>query len=149
MKTLKSLFIVALMGFVVSTAPAADKKVVGGPKGGRLLEMDAPRAEFFVEKDKTVSLTFYDANLKPVAVTEQTATATAETKTKAGKVKMEFEKKGDALVSKTALPEGEGYNVVVQVKAKADGKPKNFRISLDLNTCGECKRAEYACTCGH
>ena len=62
---------------------------------------------------------------------------------------MEFEKKGDALVSKTKLPEGEGYNIVVQFKQTADGKPQNIRFKLDMHTCGECKRAEYACTCGH
>ena len=62
---------------------------------------------------------------------------------------MEFEKKGDALVSKTKLPEGEGYNIVVQFKQTADGKPQNIRFKLAMHTCGECKRAEYACTCGH
>ena len=53
------------------------------------------------------------------------------------------------LVSKTPLPEGDGYNVVVQIKAKPDAKPKNFRIKYDTGTCGECKRPQYACTCGH
>jgi hypothetical protein len=50
----------------------------------------------------------------------RTGTATAETNV--GKVKLEFEKKGDALVSKTPLPEGDGYNVVLQVRAKADSR---------------------------
>jgi hypothetical protein len=144
MKTFRSLFIVALLGFVASTVHA-DKKVQAGPKGGRLLEMDAPRAEFFVEKDRKVSLTFYDAKLRAVSVSDQTATATAETKV--GRIKIEFEKKGDILISKTPLPEGEGYNVVLQVKAKPDARPKNFRIPLELHTCGGCNRAEYACTC--
>ena len=144
MKSIAKIMCLAVFGLGITFAHA-DKKIVGGPKGGRLLENESPRAEFFVEKDKTVSLTFYDANLKPVPVSDQTATATAETKD--GKKKIEFEKKGDVLVSKTPLPEGEGYNVVLQLKAKPDAKPKNFRIPLQLHTCESCKRAEYACTC--
>jgi hypothetical protein len=144
MKTLKTLFVATLLAFTITTLHA-DAKVQTGPKGGRLLETDAPRPEFFVEKDRKISLTFYDAKSKPVAVTAQTATATAETKQ--GRVKLEFEKKGDILVSKTALPEGEGYTVVLQVKATPEAKPKNFRIPLVLHECGACKRAEYACTC--
>jgi hypothetical protein len=68
---------------------------------------------------------------------------------KGGKVTMEFEKQDGALVSKTKLPDGEDYNLVVQFKQSAAAKPQNFRFKLDLGTCGECKRAEYACICGH
>lgn len=48
------------------TLNAADKKHLGGPKGGRLLEKTEPKAEFFLEKDHTATITFYDAALKPV-----------------------------------------------------------------------------------
>ena len=129
------------------TATAADKKVEGGPKGGRILEKTSPKAEFFVEKDKTVTIAFYDANLKPVPAADQSVTVQADAKD--GKVKLEFEKKGDSLVSKSKLPEGDGYNVVVQFKQTAEAKPVNLRFKLDMHTCGECKRAEYACSCGH
>lgn len=124
---------------------SAAEKVEAGPKGGRLLGKTTPMAEFFVEKDKTVSINFYDASSKPVAPTDQTVTAVAEVKK--GKEKLEFEKKGDALVSKTKLPEGDGYTVVVQLSPKAGAKPQNFRIKYDPSTCGGCKHAEYACTC--
>jgi hypothetical protein len=144
MKSLAKIICLAVLCLAASFAHA-EKKVVGGPKGGRVLENESPRAEFFIEKDKAISLTFYDANLKPVPVTEQTATATAETKD--GKKKIEFEKKGDVLVSKIPLPEGDGYNIVLHLKSKPDAKPKNFRIPLQLHTCEGCKRAEYACTC--
>lgn len=128
------------------TTLAADK-IEGGPKGGRILEKTSPKAEFFVEQDKTISITFYDAAMKPVPAADQSVTVIADAKT--GKEKMEFEKKGNALVSKTKLPAGDGYNLVVQFKEKADAKPQNFRFKLDLGTCGECKRAEYGCICGH
>jgi hypothetical protein len=126
-------------------ASAADKKHLGGPKGGRLLEKTEPKAEFFLEKDHTATITFYDAALKPVPAGEQIVAVVAEAKD--GKQKVEFEKKGDVLVSKGKLPEGDGYNVVVQFKEKADAKPQNFRFKLDTSECGSCKRAEYACTC--
>lgn len=124
---------------------AAAEKVEGGPKGGRILEKTKPKAEFFVEKDKTVSITFYDAAGKATAPSDQSVTVIADATT--GRQKLEFEKKGDALVSKTKLPEGDGYNVVVQFKQTADAKPQNFRFKYDSHTCGGCKRAEYACTC--
>jgi hypothetical protein len=147
MKTSKLIHaLIAAFTLAAFSAVGADQ-IIGGPKGGRLLENHAPRAEFFVEKDRTVAITFYDAALKALPPGEQVVTAVAEPKS--GKVKMEFEKKGDTLVSKTPLPEGNGYNVVVQIKAKPDAKPQNFRIKCDTGTCGECKRPEYACTCGH
>ncbi len=125
------------------TAAAAEKKIEAGPKGGRILDKTSPKAEFVVEKDHSVTIAFYDADLKPVAVADQNVTVVA------GKSKLEFEKKGDVLVSKTKLPEGDGYNLVVQFKQTADAKPTNLRFKLDMHTCGECKRAEYACTCEH
>jgi hypothetical protein len=127
------------------TLHAADKKHLGGPKGGRLLEKTEPKAEFFLEKDHTVTINFYDATLKMVPATTQSVTVIADAKD--GKKTVEFEKKGDVLVSKTKLPESDGYNVVVQFKQTADAKPQNFRFKLETHTCGGCQRAEYACTC--
>ncbi|MBM3836607.1 MAG: hypothetical protein FJ398_01385 [Verrucomicrobia bacterium] len=127
------------------TVNAADKKHLGGPKGGRFLEKTEPRAEFFLEKDHTVTITFYDAALKLVPVATQVVTVIAEAKT--GRTKLEFEKKGDVLVSKAKLPAGDGYNLVVQFKQTPESKPQNHRFKLDLSTCAGCKRAEYACIC--
>jgi hypothetical protein len=130
------------------TTTAADKhEHKATPKGGRLLEKTEPHAEFVVEKDRTVTINFYNEAMKPVAVTDQTVTVIADAKS--GKATLQFEKKGDVLVSKTKLPEGDGYNVVVQFKAKPDAKPQNIRFTLDMHICGGCKRAEYGCTCGH
>ena len=142
MKTLLNI----LLALTVAVSPAlADSKVKAGPRKGRVLEMAAKNAEFFVEKDRTVSIAFYDATMKTQAPTTEVVAATAEALS--GKAKLEFEKKGNLLVSKTALPAGENYTVVVQVKATPDAKPKNFRISLNLSLCKPCGNAEYACTC--
>ena len=139
---------VALCASLALPAIAQDKhEHKATPKGGRLLEKTEPHAEFVVEKDRTVTINFYNHDMKPVAITTQSVTVQADAKD--GKAKLEFEKKGDSLASKTKLPEGDGYNVVVQFKQTADAKPQNLRFKLDMNICGECKRAEYACSCGH
>lgn len=142
MKTL--LNIVMLLALAVGPA-LAETKVKAGPRKGRILELTGQNAEFFVEKDRTVSIAFYDPSLKAQPVAAQIITATAEAPT--GKVKLEFEKKGELLVSKTPLPAGEHYLVVVQVKTDAEAKSKNFRIPLDLSLCKPCGNPEYACIC--
>jgi hypothetical protein len=135
------------LAFPASAAEKHDHKHLATPKGGRLLETTEPHAEFVVEKDRTVTINFYSEDMKPVAATTQSATAIADAKS--GKATLAFEKKGDTLVSKTKLPEGDGYNMVVQFKQAADAKPQNFRFKLDMSICGECKRAEYGCICDH
>ena len=142
---MKKYIVNALAVVLLSSAVYAAEKVEAGPRGGRLLATEAPRPEFFVEKDRTVSIAFYDANQKQVPAGAQSVTAIAEAKS--GRKKLEFEKKGDLLVSKSPLPEGNGYTVVVQYRPTADARPKNFRVPLNMETCGGCDRAEYACTC--
>ena len=112
----------------------------GGPNGGKLFGQVQPHAEFLVQKDRTVTISFYDEAMKPVPAAAQTATLVAETK--AGKTKIEFERKG-------TLPDGDGYNLVLQFKQAADAKPQNFRFKFETHVCGECRRMEYACTCDH
>jgi len=143
--SLKLLALAVVLCGGILTVTAADKKQLGGPKGGRLLEKTEPRAEFFLEKDHTVTVTFYDAALKSVTAASQSVTVIADAK--GGKVTVGFEKKGDVLGSKTKLPEGDGYNLVVLFKQTPDAKPQNFRFKLDTATCNTCKRAEYACIC--
>jgi hypothetical protein len=138
------LFTAAVLAISLTVAHAAQKGTPG-PKGGKLLEFEGQRAEFFVEKDRTVTITFYDQALKPVPPADQSVTVIAEAPS--GKAKLEFEKKGNVLVSKTPMPEGDGYNVVVQLKTSAEAKPKNFRIAYHTHACPTCKLAEYACIC--
>lgn len=140
----------ALFVGLAASAQAADKhdhKHLATPKGGRLLEKTEPHAEFVVEKDRSVTINFYNEEMKAVPADKQTVVLTADAKD--GKAKIEFEKKGDMLVGKSKLPEGEGYNLVLQFKQASDAKPQNFRFKLDLKMCDECKRAEYGCICEH
>ena len=154
MKTKATILLVALAALLAPLTftradekPAAGKssKVEAGPRKGRILAVGEPKAEFFVEADKTVSIKFYDKENKVVAPAAQSVTATVDAK--GTKTKLEFEKKGDALVSKAKIPDGDANPVVVQVKTAADAKPQNFRFKLDLGKCGGCPNPEYACTC--
>jgi hypothetical protein len=62
-------------------------------------------------------------------------------------VKLEVVKTEFGFATKDALPAGEPYRVVVQVRATPEAKPQNFRLDLNLGHCAGCDRAEYACTC--
>lgn len=134
----------ALLALVLATVSFAAQPLAG-PKGGRILTNGAPHAEFFVAQDRTVVVSFYDQNLKPVPVAGRVVSATAEAKS--GKATLEFAEQNGALVSKTALPAGGDYTVVVQVRDSAGARPRNYRVVFDPTICDECKRAEYACSC--
>lgn len=143
MKSIRKFLLTSFALVVAATALVA--KPIPGPKGGRILTTEAPHAEFFVEKNRTVTVTFYDAALKAVAPGEQVVSAVAEAKT--GKVKLEFEKTAAGFVSKQPLPEGDDFTVVVQIRDAAGAKPKNHRVLFHDEVCPECKHAEYACIC--
>jgi hypothetical protein len=135
--------------FALATVCATDslhaEKIIAGPKGGRLLDAEPLKAEFFVTADRTVEITFYDTALNPVDLGTQTVTITTESST--GRAKLDLEKTATGFVSTSELPAGDPYRVVVQSRSDAEAKPKNFRIDLNLAMCGGCQSAEYACTC--
>ncbi|HEY0908251.1 MAG TPA: hypothetical protein VGD88_10790 [Opitutaceae bacterium] len=143
MKTIRNLILTSFA--LLATAAALAAKPISGPKGGKIVTTEAPHVEFFVEKDRTVTVSFYDKDLKPVAPAAQVVSAVAEAKT--GKVNLAFAAKDGALVSSAPLPEGDGYRIVVQVRDTAQAKPRNYRVEFHDEVCGECKRAEYACVC--
>ena len=148
MKLLKLLTLAGVLCAGLFTATAADKPAAKvTPGGGRLLEKTAPLAEVVIATNRTVTINFYSAEMKPIAATTQVVTAVASAK--GGKATLEFEKKDNSLVSKTKLPEGEGYMLIVQFKQTTEAKPQNFRFKVDMHNCGGCDRAEYGCTCGH
>ena len=144
--------ILAALAYVVPMSNADEKdehkhksKVIAGPRGGRILDHTSPKAEFFLQKDNTAIVTFYDDALKPIPAKDQSVTLTADAK--GAKKKIEFEKKGDVLATKEKLPQPDGYNIVLQLKESPEAKSQNHRFKLETHACGGCKRAEYACTC--
>ncbi len=145
------LAMIALAGVLCAAALALSAEEphshIGGPKGGRLLEKTEPHAEFYVETDNTVTITFYDEAFQPVPVTEQHVSVIAEAD--GTKTTLEFERKGDVLVSEGPLPDAHGLNLVVQFRQATGAKPLNFRFPFEDHLCDVCKRAEYACFCEH
>ena len=131
----------------LATAAYVHAEVKPGPKGGQLLETKPLRAEFFINAEKKAEITFYDEALQPVAPADQIVVVNAEPKS--GRQILETEKTATGFVTKTALPEGEVYRLVVQVKETPSAKSENFRLQFNLSNCAECSRPEYACTCGH
>jgi hypothetical protein len=96
--------IFTLAATIAFAADDHDHKTIRGPKGGKVLETEPLHAEFLVQPDKKVSITFYDEDMKPVPPKEQIVKVIAEATT--GKVTLEFEKTADGFLSKTAVPEG-------------------------------------------
>lgn len=135
-----------LLSILMASASLAAEKERAGPNGGRLLEFE-PLAEFFVNEDRKIEVLFVDADLKPVGV--ETRTVRATSLAPSGRTLLEFEQKEDTLVSTQALPEGDGYTVVVQIFQTSDARPRNFRVVYQEHICGECELQEYACICGH
>lgn len=143
MKNIRKLILTATA--LLATAVAFAAKPIPGPKGGKIVTTQAPHVEFFVAPDRSVIVSFYDKDLKPVATGSQVVSAVAEAKT--GRANLAFAAKDGALVSTSPLPEGDGYRVVLQVRDTAQARPTNYRIEYHDEVCGECKRAEYACVC--
>lgn len=144
MKIIRSILQVFVAAFVFTTALHAEK-VLAGPKGGRLLQLESAKAEFLVMPDRKVEVTFYDASDKPVASGDHVVALIAEVGAK--RTKLEMAKTPTGFVSSQPLPAGDPYRVVVQIRPRPDAPPRNFRVDLVLTHCGGCNRAEYACTC--
>ncbi|MBX3750198.1 MAG: hypothetical protein KF897_08925 [Opitutaceae bacterium] len=138
--------ITILISFLLAVAAAsAAETTVAGPKGGRMLIAHPVRAEFFVTTERRVELSFFDEAGKTVSPGTTAVTVTAETT--GGRVAVPLVSQDATLVSVEPLPPGDPYRVVVQVRSAPGARPSNFRIELNLHECGECQRAEYACTC--
>lgn len=143
---MKSILRIVLLSItVVATATAFAGKPIPGPKGGKIVTTEAPHVELFVAPDRTVVVSFYDKDLKPITIADQLVSAVVEAKS--GKANLSFIVKNGGLVSSNPLPEGDGYRIVLQVRDNAQARPKNYRIEYHDEVCGECKRAEYACIC--
>lgn len=131
MKTL--LFSLLSVGFLLAAEP----------RPGRALEAGDVRADFLIQPDRRATVTFVDEAGKPVARGDRAVTVKVDGKDIA------MEPQPNGFITKEPLQAKEPAQIVVRVRAKADAKPTNFRITLNTSPCGECKRPEYGCTCGH
>jgi hypothetical protein len=143
-------FAVVAFGLSLATAGAHQEgatKKIAGPNGGRIITTVEPRAEFLVQPDGKVRITFLDKDSKAIAPAAQTVTVTAGER--AAPKTLTFARAGNALVSDLALPKGDSVPTVVQIKATAAASVVTEKFNVDLSKCGECKLAEYACICAH
>jgi hypothetical protein len=120
---------------------------IAGPNGGRVITAVEPHAEFLVTDDRKVQITFLTDDNKPQAATGQTVSVIAGDRT--NPTKLAFAASGDALLSDIALPAGNDFPAVVQIKTSADAKAVIDRFNINLSDCPTCEYKEYACICAH
>lgn len=124
-------------------------KIIVGPNGGRVLVSVEPHLEFVVMKDRKVRITAVTNDKKPkvAKIGEQSV------KVIAGKrlspTRLAFTRDGNSLISDKALPEGQNFPVVVQIKVDPKSKTVLDRFQLNLEDCPTCDSLEYACACDH
>jgi hypothetical protein len=145
MKRILPIVIATLTLSVAFAADTHDHKPAAGPSGGRVIEIEGGHAEFFIQPDRKVRVTILDEANKPIAPGGQRITAIAEAP--GGKARLTFGRTAEAFVSETALPDGDGYRIVLQIRATESTKPQNTRIDYNPAICEGCKHPEYACTC--
>ena len=145
-KTLLRLFALTALAFTATVSHAHEKNEAG-PNKGRLITSVTPHAEFFVTAERKIQITFVGEDGKPVAPAAQVVTVTAGDRS--APTKLTFTQTGNVLLSDAALPGGNKFPTVVQIKTTPDSKPTYARFTLNTAICGECKNAEYACVCGH
>ncbi len=136
-KLILSLFSIGALIAAEPAKPAADAQP------GRRLEALGMSAQFVIQPDRKATVTFVDAAGKPTPRGDRTVVVKVDGKD------VVLEPQPNGFITKEPLPAKEPAPIVVQVRASADAKPTNFRITLNTSTCGECKRQEYGCVCGH
>lgn len=130
---------------LASTLTAEDSAAT--PNGGRLLKNIEPEAEFFVTPERKVQITFLDQTGKAIAPAEQIVTVICGERS--DPTRLEFVRENDVLLSKSSLPEGNGFPTIVQIKTTPEAKTVLEKFNLNVSTCPGCGLGEYACTCDH
>jgi hypothetical protein len=144
-RPLRSAALALALAFGFTLIPAQAEQLEAGPNKGKLIGVAPDLAEVLISPEGALTVTFLDADKRPVAPGSRTASVFAQTE--GGRQEVALEAKGDLLVSKEPLPKPEGYTLVIQLRSAADAKPSNTRVKYDMHVCGGCKLAEYACIC--
>ena len=121
--------------------------IKAGPNKGRMISTVTPQAEFFVQDNGKVKITFFDKEMNVVAPSGQSVSVVSGERI--SPVELTFTAEGDALVSTEALPAGNNFPTIVAIKSNADAKEVVTRLTLNLSDCSSCSNQEYACECHH
>ncbi len=108
------------------------EKIIAGPNGGRVITSVEPHLEFFVNKDRTVTITALDDNNKATKITGQKVKLTAGKRL--APTRLKFIEKDGVLVSDGKLPEGNDFPVVVQIRTAEGAKKVNAKFNLNLTS---------------
>jgi len=107
-----------------------------GPNGGRMLANTG--AEFLITADGEIKLFFLNDKKEVVAPTVDSLTVLL------GANEVELKKEGNVYASAAMKDKLTGK---ATVKTKTGDKSETDKFEVSLETCGECKNAEYKCTC--
>lgn len=136
--------LITLFLFSVSTLLAAEPpQTQPTVRQGRLLEFDGKRAEFLIQTNRRIAVTFVDVAGKSIPAGECSMVMTINSKP------IILEAKTDGFISKEPLENKGSVPVVLQLRASSTAKPVNFRLTTNTTFCSGCSRQEYACTCSH
>jgi hypothetical protein len=118
-----------------------------GPNGGRIVEGDDFKLEFFVKDDRKVQISFLNDHGEVVSPKDQTVSLVGGDRS--DPTRLQFERKGNVLLSKSALPDLNNIPAILNVKSSQGADPVRERFNINMSTCPECSLHEYACICGH
>ena len=107
-----------------------------GPNGGRMLANTG--AEFLITAEGEIKLFFLNDKKEVVAPTVDSLTVLL------GANEVELKKEGKVYASAAMKDKLTGK---ATVKTKTGDKSKTDKFEVSLEKCGECKNAEYKCTC--
>lgn len=118
-----------------------------GPNGGRIVEGDDFKLEFFVTQNRHVQISFLNDQGEVVSPKDQSVSLIGGSRS--DPTRLQFEKSGKVLLSNSALPDLRNMPAILNVKASQEAKPVRERFNINMSTCPECSLHEYACICGH
>lgn len=118
-----------------------------GPNGGRIIEGEDFKLEFFVKDDRKVQISFLNDHGEVVSPQDQHISLIGGDRS--NPTHLQFEKSGKVLISKDALPKHKNMPTILNVKTSPDANNVRERFNINMSTCPECSLHEYACICGH
>ncbi len=145
--TLVSLLLALVAVPLFADQVGKDHRSEPGPNGGRLVVGDDFNLEFFVKENRRVQISFLDKSGAVVSPSNQTVSLIGGDRS--NPTNLQFEKSGEVLLSKSALPDIRNMPAILNVIASEGAKPVRERFNINMSTCSECSLHEYACICGH
>ena len=143
---MKTTLLTALASLAIALPCFAHQDIEIGANGGRVFDLgskNTPHLEVAAKDGKFV-VYLLDAKGTSAPLGERTLAITAGDRSKPEKLAVE--KTGATFTA--AIPKGDEFPVVFQVREKEGAKPLTARMNYDAKPCPECKKPEWMCACG-